>query len=181
MCLCGYQGHGKTEVSRYLERRWGYHREPFAESIRGMLVAAGVPLGAFAPGRKNEPCAELGGATPRDAMETLGAWGRGLSPLFWAQVWSRRLTAAGNPGRVVVDDARFDLETAYAMGEAGRRWADFLLVRVERPGADEGTDHESNRLPDVPAGATTEVLCNDGDLASLGAKVDALLGARGYL
>ncbi len=175
--LCGHQGHGKTTVARHLASR-GFHRAPFAEPIRQALRATGVSDEDIA--RKDEPCESLGGRTPRDAMESLGAWGRAFRPDYWTRAWVTMVRGSGDPPLVVVDDARFDLETRLAAEWAAARGFASLLLLVTRPGHPDGTDHESNRIPALPPGAGGGVIVNSRGEADLRVAADAALRERGF-
>ena len=146
-----------------------------------MLAAAGVPEAAFRRDAKNVGCAELGGKSARDAMESLGDWGRSVDPGFWAHAWERRVRLAGSPPQVVVDDARFDLETAHAVSWAARAGVAVVVLWIDRAGWSVGTSHASNRLPAVPDGAEMVRVVNDGDIEVLGVRVETELRARGCL
>lgn len=176
VALCGYQKHGKTTAARYLERHLGYHRSSFADPIRAMLIAQGCPVQAFTSSHKNTSRLDLCGMTPREAMESLGDWGRDRSPDFWIRAWDRTLPQAG---LVVVDDARYDLEAAAALGVARRRDAAFVMIEVFRPDHPCGTSHGSNRVPVAPAGVVADHVINDGTVDVLGARIAAVLRERG--
>ena len=176
VALCGYQKHGKTTAAMYLERHLGYHRSSFADPIRAMLIAQGCPVQAFTSSHKNTSRLDLCGMTPREAMESLGDWGRDRSPDFWIRAWDRTLPQAG---LVVVDDARYDLEAAAALGVARRRDAAFVMIEVFRPDHPCGTSHGSNRVPVAPAGVVADHVINDGTVDVLGARIAAVLRERG--
>jgi hypothetical protein len=177
LVLCGYQEHGKTTAALWLERQYGFHRTSFADPIRAMLVAQGCPSLRLRSGQwKNVPCDELCGMSPRAAMESLGDWGRDRSPDFWIRAWDRTLPQAG---LIVVDDARYDLEAAAALGVARRRDAAFVMIEVFRPDHPCGTSHGSNRVPVAPTGVVADHVINDGTVDVLGARVAAVLRERG--
>lgn len=180
VAVCGAEEHGKSTAAEWLEREHGFRVAPFAEPIRDALVAmTRVPRSAFSGAAKREPRRELSGMTPREAMQRLGDWGRGVSPDFWIDAWERRLT----PGEtlVVIDDVRYDLEVDRARALAEKRGAGFVVVRVSRPGWTAGTEHGSNRIPAVPAGVDAFDVVNSGAKWDLGGAVEAGLRERGYL
>lgn len=179
--LCGMQGHGKTEVARWLDRAHGFYRVSFADPLRAAVRAMGLPDSAFTREQKDLPCDALGGATPRDALESLGEWGRAWSPTFWADALVRRVRSAGDPPQVVIDDARFDVETAHVIAWARESARAVAVIHVDRVGVAAGTAHSSNRLPVVPAGVVMDHVVNDGDVATLVAQVDDVLRTRGCL
>lgn len=153
--LHGPEGVGKTTVARALVAfadlfsiNGGGRVISFADALRDMLVALGVPVNALADRRlKVTPCAELGGATPRQAMRTLGTeWGRALAPDLWVCAWERRLGVAAEDwvALVAVDDVRYDNEAA-AIRRAGG-----IVVWLRRNGVDFDNEHSSNmRLTDA--------------------------------
>ncbi len=178
VALCGYQKHGKTTAARYLERHLGYHRSSFADPIRAMLIAQGCPASAFSEDAKDVPRDELCGMSPRAAMESLGDWGRDRAPDFWIRAWDRTLPQVP---LVVIDDARYDLEAAAALGVARRRSADFVMIEVVRPSFPHGTSHGSNRIPVGPAGVDVAYVVNDKSPDRLGRAVVDVLELRGLL
>lgn len=176
--LCGYQEHGKTTGARWLSQLIGFQRVSFADPIRAMLVAQGCPTYRFDPKWKNTACSELCGMSPREAMESLGDWGREQAPDFWIRAWDRTLP---DEPLLVIDDARYDLEAAAALGVARRRGATFSMITVSRPGHPCGTDHGSNRIPSAPEGIVADHVINDGLREDLGEKIVDILRERGVL
>ncbi|QBR35423.1 hypothetical protein ETW23_03970 [Leisingera sp. NJS201] len=173
--LCGLAGSGKTTAAEFLEGL-GYTRIAFADPLKAMLRAlmasAGVPEGyaerMLAGDLKEAEIINLGGRSPRYAMQTLGTeWGRKLMhPDFWVQIAARRavdILDAG--GRVVFDDVRMANEAAAARQLGGGQvWqVKGRAVMI----AKDGEFHESERLevePDL-------VLDNSGCLERLEAQV----------
>ena len=176
--LCGYQEHGKTTAALRLVDAYGFRRVSFADPIRAMLIAQGCPAWCFEPQHKNTPRPELCGMTPRAAMESLGDWGRDRAPDVWIRAWDRTLPHAP---LVVIDDARYDLEAAAALGVARRRSADFVMIEVVRPSFPHGTSHGSNRIPVGPAGVDVAYVVNDKSPDRLGRAVVDVLELRGLL
>ncbi len=176
--LCGYQEHGKTTGARWLTQLAGFRRVSFADPIRAMLVAQGCESFRFDPKWKDVACPELCGMTPRQAMESLGDWGREQALDFWVRAWDRTLP---DDPLLVIDDARYDLEAAAALGTARRRGAAFSMIEVHRPGHPRGTSHGSNRIPAAPEGVVIEHVINDGLREDLGEKIVAVLRERGVL
>ena len=174
--LCGYQEHGKTTAALRLVDAYGFRRVSFADPIRAMLVAQGCPAWCFEPQHKNTPRPELCGMTPRAAMESLGDWGREQALDFWIRAWDRTLPA--DP-LLVIDDARYDLEAASALGVARRRGAAFVMIEVFRPDYPCGTLHGSNRVPVAPVGVVADHVINDRGVDVLGARVVDVLRERG--
>lgn len=129
--LAGAAGAGKSTIAAELVKR-GYQVIKFAAPLKNMLRALGLSEDEIEGHLKEQPCALLGGRTPRHAMQTLGTeWGRGcIDAEVWVSAWKRevdRVLAEG--GRVVVDDCRFSNELAAAMRLGG------VAVRLVRDGA----------------------------------------------
>lgn len=158
--LAGQAGHGKdTAADVFVEH--GFIRAPLAGPLKEMLKALIVDVSrrpALAEAAvngvcKEEPLEELGGRTPRYAMQTLGTeWGRKLfGEKFWLDIWKRKFTVYYN---IVVTDCRFENEGAYlkALG------AELYVVR--RPGFTKNVAAHSSEDLDWAAGE--EVIWNDG-------------------
>ena len=174
--LTGHEHHGKTEAARWLERWEGFARVSFADPLRKSLVALGVPVRAFEQDSKLDPLATHGGRTPRELMQGLGDWCRGVSPDLLSRAWDRGLPPP--PASVVADDARREVEVEVALGAARRRGARCAVIRVDRPGWPKGSTHGTNRIPATPDGVDLDAsVTNDGSVADLGRAVVALLRA----
>lgn len=130
-------GSGKTTLANTLQGH-GYVRLPFAaplkSMLRALLIEAGVkPYHAhqMTDGPlKESSIPELGGLTPRHALQTLGTeWGRTqMHPDFWVQIWTARARRELAAGRSVVsDDMRFPNEAAAITALGG------LTVQIIRP------------------------------------------------
>lgn len=168
--FCGLAGSGKTTAAERLVSEHGFVRVRFADQLkimlRVLLVARGVSPGLIDRmvngDLKEMPARELGGRTPRHAMQTLGTeWGRVLiAPGLWVDAWR---DVAQRYLRVVVDDARFPNEVAAITVLGGRLYA------VHRPGV-AATDHESERHTLTVDG----IVMNDGNVEDLHEKIDRL-------
>lgn len=165
--LCGYAGAGKTTVANILCREHGYTRLRYAAPIKAAvaaIIAAGSGDTAYARrcvdgDLKEHPCAELGGATPRVAMQTLGTeWGRRyLGELAWLNIMQMRAGALLAEGRrIVIDDVRFKDEARQV-----RRLGGPVLL-VQRADVVRRSAHTSEDLPPYDA-----VIRNDGDESDL--------------
>lgn len=143
--IAGYGGAGKSTTSDWFLQNHGFKRVSFADPIRAMLMALGVPEATLRdPVKKLQPCELLLGRTPVYAMETLGTgWGRDkMHPHFWVgqlAAQTRRMPF------VIVDDVRFqnEVEAIHEMG--GKVW------RLTRPGLEptRDTDFKVRALTDV--------------------------------
>jgi hypothetical protein len=127
--ICGYKGSGKSEVAKYLIRRHGYRRFPFAQTLKDMLRTLGLTDAQVDGDQKEVPCELLGGRTPRWAMQSLGTeWGRQcIDQDLWVRAWKRNVPQDRD---VVVDDLRF-LNEAKALVAVGAE-----LWRIDRPGCE---------------------------------------------
>ncbi|MBQ7264201.1 MAG: hypothetical protein IJR14_10860 [Synergistaceae bacterium] len=106
----------------------GDSAESFACPIR--MCVAGI-LSHVTPRRrrqgKDEPIAELGGATERDLMLAIGQAGRGVYTDIWADVVRRAIRK--NPDvDFVIDDLRFPNEYAMLREEGAK------IIRIVVPG-----------------------------------------------
>lgn len=172
VALAGRAGAGKSTLAEILVREHGYTRLRFAGPLKDMLRVLGLTDAELDGPLKNEPCARLGGRTPRHAMQTLGTeWGRQMiTPDLWCSAWARQARdCLGRGGRVVCDDYRFPLEEGTVLAAVGA-----LVVKVERPGLPCG-DHVSERLVDAIVPHATVV--NDGSVDELHRRLLAALGA----
>ncbi|MBS7812332.1 hypothetical protein [Roseococcus pinisoli] len=123
VALTGYQQTGKTEIARYLERRWGFRLVPLRAPAVAMMQALGIAEDYFSPQRQHCRCDDLP-VTPAKAIETLmESWGRlCLDDRFWLSRWEARVGTLPPRANIVVDDiGRADEATAIrALG--GKVW-----------------------------------------------------------
>ena len=143
IAFSGPKGSGKStaaEALRYTPFWTRYVRVSFAERIRKMLLALGVPRDNLVdPELKEIPLPEFGGWSARYLMQTLGTeWGREcVSHNIWLDVVAREIRiarAAGMP--IIIDDARFDNELACVHDLGG------VVIEIQRPGCVRG-GHQS--------------------------------------
>lgn len=137
----GSAGSGKTTAANYLIKVARYHRVSFAEPIREMLVALGIPQHVLRdPVLKESPHPLLDGKSPRHAMQTLGTqWGRQhISHNLWVMHALRTaVRIMQNGSRAVFDDVRFDNEAEEIVKHGGK------IIRLVRAGAGTASKHES--------------------------------------
>lgn len=110
IAIYGNKGVGKSTISASLSYSFGWERMSFADPIRNMLASAfgSEYLSSFAD--KNKPRPELGNASIRTAMMTLGTdWGRNLYNNIWVDITSKRIEYTSFTS-IVIDDARFNNE-----------------------------------------------------------------------
>lgn len=178
--LVGRKRAGKDSVAAALVEVHGFRRYAFADALRRAALTADPfivgPLLADEPQPLSAIVHTLGweglknskyGADSRSFLQHLGMAIRELDEGFWL----RKVTApaakdrfAGTP--VVVTDVRFTNE-ADAIEAAGG-----VLVRVERPGVDDGDSHVSET--ELATRPTRCKVVNDGTLEDLQARASAL-------
>lgn len=119
--FCGKRHAGKSHAAKLLIAEYGFGLAKFAEAIKGITKDAYLLTDEHVEGKLKElPCVELGGKTPRDAMEWIG---EGSREMFGEDVWVRRWfdvhhdeVVSGT--RLVFDDVRNNVE-ASAIRQAG--------------------------------------------------------------
>lgn len=169
IALCGLAGSGKSTIADRLVAEDGYTRVKFADTLKNMLRTLGLTDGHIEGDLKEQPCALLGGQTPRHAMITLGTeWGRELIwQNLWVNNWRERAKAVLDAGgKVVVDDMRFPNEADFAAALGA------LRIRVVRPGQQAGAHQSEAHAASMPC--DREVV-NDGSIAALHAQVGLIL------
>lgn len=132
--ICGLANSGKTTASKFLVEEYGLKKLSFAQGLKDMLIALGVPSDVvWGPAAiKEKPLQILNGHTARHALQTLGTeWGRNcMGEDFWVNQWAARV--ADYPNGVVCDDVRFPNEVAKIKEMGG------LIIRLRRNGAGVG-------------------------------------------
>ena len=107
--IFGARGSGKSEAAKAACSLGGWFRLSFAQPIRDMLSAIGVPE---ARKHDKEPC--LMGKTYRELITTLGSeWGRDMvHKSIWTTLMKEKILHLDRRGAkgIVVDDVRFDNE-----------------------------------------------------------------------
>ncbi|OQW34854.1 MAG: hypothetical protein A4E20_01370 [Nitrospira sp. SG-bin2] len=166
--LTGYVGSGKSLAANHLLPH-GYIRTRYAVVLKMMLKTLGLSNAEVDGHLKEQPCALLGGKTPRHAMLTLGTeWGRQM--IDW-DIWVRALMRHVDQYRadplntkgIVIDDVRFANEAQAIKDRGGVIW------RIDRPGVGQGSCHisetgQSEIVPDL-------IIVNDGDKCKLAESV----------
>lgn len=117
---------GKSTAAFQLVRDHGFERIRFAGALKAMMKAIGLSSRELEGDLKEQPCALLGGKTPRYAMQTLGTeWGRDLiAPDLWVGLWRAGVDATTRS--IVVDDVRFPNEVAALRAAGG------VVVKIVR-------------------------------------------------
>jgi len=125
----------------------GFTRTRFAGPLKDMIRSLGLTDREIDGDLKEEPCALLGGVTPRRAMQTLGTeWGRDLiHPEIWTVIWQERVRRLLAEGKwVVVDDCRFPNEAVAIKALGG------FVIRIRTSVSDSpvsGHISERHELP----------------------------------
>jgi hypothetical protein len=166
--LCGPEGAGKTTAGRIIVEQLGGTVIPFAQPLKRMLEALGVPpanlYGTLE--QKLAPLDLLGGHSARWAAQSLGTeWGRDLIHTdLWAMAWKR--AAESVPGvNVVADDLRF-LNEAKAIHDLGG-----VVICLLRPEADDRAGKEAHRSQEYWKLPRDLTVINDGSLDGLRANL----------
>jgi hypothetical protein len=168
-------GSGKTTVARHLSDYWGYAIVPLAEPMRDMVTAflrsfnvLPKDIAYLLQDGKEAPILRVPGApTARKLMQYLGTeWGRNcVHDQVWIAAWE---ATAQNYKYVVTDDCRFLNEYKTIKSIPGAQ-----VWRITRQSAKVTSSHTSEgELDDV---AVDHELTNDGTVAELHAKIDAIL------
>jgi len=165
--LTGNIGSGKSEAARHLAEYHGYWPMKFAGPLKDMLRTMGLSEAHIEGEFKEVKTALLGGKSPREAMESLGSWGR---QTFGADHWASMLVGqilAGSHRLIVVDDTRYRNEIAVIkMAFPGK----VLVVNIVRPGKGRASKHESANQ-DLPY---DHQIINSGSLQNFHIKLDML-------
>lgn len=166
IAFTGLIGSGKTTAANYVVHRYGYHKLPFAEGLKSMMMALGLTYDQVYGDQKEIPLSILCGKTPRYAMQTLGTeWGRQLiGENFWPNLWKANAEQYSN--RVTCDDCRFPNEATVVRSIGG------IVVKIIRSSVKPGTHPSETEmvkiLPDY-------VLTNDGLPEMLFEKIDKIM------
>lgn len=133
IAFTGLAGSGKDTSGEALMVSPMFVRESFADPIRKMLEAIGVPVAEiyreFGGARKNEPLPKFGNKSLRYLMQTLGTeWGRDLvSDSLWLDLTTERIKENTNNGLfTVITDLRFENE-AQAVKKLGG-----VIVKIQK-------------------------------------------------
>lgn len=175
--LIGFAGprlSGKSTAACFLHG-YGYKfcsfTEPFKSMLRAMLSQKGVDadqVHKLVDGdRKDIPAVDLGGQTPRLALQSLGDWGRKtLGVNIWidaAMILAE--TQLNDGGRVVIDRVSTAAEADAIRAHGGAVW------QVYRPSIDCDPNHHTEVIDFI----VDAVIENTGSLDKFEADVVALL------
>lgn len=143
--FCGYAGVGKdtaaNAIGEYCERQLGKPgRFAFADPMRDMLLALGVPAEYMVDRNlKEQPIPGLG-RSYRQLAQTLGTeWGRVChGEDFWVRALAARVDKFDGDV-VLIPDVRFPNEAKWIRSQGG------YLARITRPAWAAVNPHESER------------------------------------
>lgn len=168
---------GKSTVAHVLKRRLGYQVEPFAATLKAMVVrmleCAGYDIVTalkLVHEEKEAPIQALPGApSARHLLRTLGTeWGRDcVSAELWPVLWQQRCR---RHALVVADDVRFANEARAVRELGGEVWA------VTRPGYADASGHRSEG--GLGAETPSRVFVNDGSREALEWQVLVAMGVE---
>lgn len=171
--ITGRKGHGKDTLGAMF-MQWGFQRDFFAAPIKEAVKVALNMTDDQVHGTVDikETVDPRYGITPRWAMQSLGTeWGRThIHEDVWALACMSRIDSSSYPDWVITD-TRFLNEARIIRENEG------YLVRIVRPGADNGQfeDHPSEREIGL-IDAHVDII-SDGTLAQLEAVAKNLYGA----
>lgn len=170
--LCGYAGAGKDAAAQGLTSM-GWTRVAFADPLRQALLNLNPTVHCVGTGQRtrlSEAVAEHGWdkckswPEVRQLLQRLGTEaGRNIhGPDCWVSIARRKID--GLSGNVVITDVRF-LNEVNLIRELGG-----MVIRIERHGVGPVNSHVSDVMPFEP----DEVITNDGSVAELHSKIQAL-------
>lgn len=159
--LIGKKRVGKDTFAAVLVEEFGFARVAFADPLKEMALTIDPPIPFYGTRLLSEKVADYGWEFVKDTypearrfLQRLGDGARQFDPEFWvragmAQVYSTRGSRSlamfqhvDAPKPVVITDVRYPNE-ADAIRDAGG-----TLVRIVRPGVDDGDTHESETALD---------------------------------
>lgn len=188
--ICGVTGlarHGKDSIATYMVEQFGFQQFSFAATLKSMALVLDPIVACFtdfdeayndtAVGQRLSEEVEAGGwegakknPEVRRFLQVLGT--EAVRDHLGEQTWVNACKLAiDNNGadRVVISDCRFPNEA-----DAIHEWGGTVL-RVERPGFDNGVDRRHPSEAHVMSLPADVVIQNDGTLDDLNREVDLIL------
>lgn len=155
--LAGAKQSGKTTLAKFLEHECGFLHVSFAHPIRKFVAdLCGTDIEGLEL-IKEVPQPNLGGRTPRHAMQTLGTeWGRDM---IWQDLWTNRVKrlASETNQSVVISDVRFPNEIDVIHKTGG------VVLEITRPDLVVNLDLHASETHDL---AVDNHILNNFDTAS---------------
>lgn len=163
--VTGAKGAGKDTFAKRLITNHGFRKLAFAQPLKDMLRVLGLSNEEIEGSLKEMPCALLGGASPRHAMQTLGTeWGRNLvDGNIWLTAWLRNYEQL-KPKHVICTDVRFDNEAEMFQKQGG------IIVEIIRSGLLRNDGHLSEKGVDPRFVSWT--ISNSGTIVDLKKRAD---------
>lgn len=127
--LAGPAGVGKTTIANLLVKYMGFERLAYADPLKWSLVSlTGLPIQHFTDPKLKESAIPELGKSPRQLMQLFGTeFVRGMVyDDFWVWRMSERLPYKMDYKNVVIDDCRFENETALVRERGGQ------VIHLER-------------------------------------------------
>lgn len=167
--LVGPKRSGKSTAAEVLVRERGFVSIGFADALKELALKVN-PLMPSNIGliRLSQGVDQLGWERAKESLEVrqflqeLGTGVRDIDPRFWIEAWDRTYQMTSAP--VVVPDVRFANE-AEALRFSKWTQAECLLIRITRPGLNDGDRHISE-TEQLGIGCQT-TLYNNGDIDDL--------------
>lgn len=170
--LSGRPRAGKDTAAEHLVASHGFVRVAFADPLRHFVYGLlEIEKNLSWDSIKDDPRPELGGKTPREAMQTLGTeWGRNMIHKdLWLDTAKRKVKKYLESGiSVVVSDVRFDNEAEMVRELGGK------VLRIVRPDHEITTSThvaEAGIKPDL----VDHIVLNDTTPMGLGYRVSGLV------
>lgn len=168
--FAGKKRSGKDTCADLLVRKHGFTKTSFAEPLKEACRALFLFNDSQLYGDLKEESDPRWGASPREILQYVGTdllRKQTLMPELGEDIFIRNLLLRAESTKLVVADVRFANE-AQAIQKAGG-----IVIRIERPGVEDGDTHESEKLDFQ----TDRTIYNDGSLEDLYAKVEEILNS----
>jgi hypothetical protein len=183
--LTGEMGSGKTTVSDYLVKHYGFDEMAFANPIKQIAIIMGFRhIDVYGTQKDKMLINPNMGISGREFMQKFGTEGmREMMPAIlpnldlgyfgspWIKILDNQIKNRMEEGLmnpVVISDVRFLNEADYLLNNHN------CLIRIIRPSENRNCEHKSeSELSEIEASLT---IVNDGSLQDLYAKIDKLFG-----
>ena len=157
---------GKTTAANRLIEKFGFVRHPIAGPMKNMLKCLGLDERHVNGELKEVPCAELGGKTPRFALQQLGKeWGRDT---IWDKIWTTAWTNTQPEGDIVVEDVRFPTGIELIRRNGGK------VVKIIRAELDH-SEHRAHASENQDLGKPDWVVHNNKSIEEFNGVLDHVI------